>query len=142
MAGIGGYGDTDLSLVPVVFDGIVTEVIDHLIQDLGVALNHGALQLEVKGDAPLFRGAVQAVHNRLCYLGKVDLGLLQACGALIQLGEPDDIPHQHNKALGLVVNIACKVRNVLTFYHAVLHQLREAGNGGEGGFQLVGRHWR
>ena len=59
-------------------------------------------------------------------------------GVFIHLGQLDDIPHQGNEPLCLSVNIGGKVGDILRLGKTAQNDLRKAGNGGQGRFQLVG----
>ena len=61
-----------------------------------------------------------------------------AVGALVQTGQLQDILHQTDEPLGLGVDIPGEARHIFGADHTGFHQLRVAGDGMQGRFQLVG----
>ena len=122
----------------VVLDGVVTQVVHHLVQHAGDAAHLHRQAHHLQSNSGLLGGGVQPPGHVLGDGEEIYRLPLQTLGPLIQPGEADDVLHQGNEALGLLVDVAGKALDVLGLDHAALHDLRNAGDGGEGGFQLVG----
>ena len=122
----------------VVFDGVLAQVKDHLIQNGGNPLDpyrpapHRQLHILCPGGrGQLIGGPPQAGHQ------VHRLGLFQH-RILVQLRKAQNILYQLDQTLGFIVDLARKMRHVAGRYQAPAHDLGDPGNRGERGLELVG----
>ena len=132
------HRDGDAAVWPVVGDGVVAEVIDDLLHDLGHAPHQGPVAPQLGGHLlPLGRRGQLLQHGPCLPVQVHGLPLAQAA-ALVQTGELDDVVHQPDEPLGLPVDVPGEVGDVLRLHQAVAQDLRRAQDGGQGRLQLVG----
>ena len=134
-----GHRDGHMAILLVVFDGVVTEVKNNLRQELFRAVHPLAAPGQGDGNPPLPGRLSQAGHSPFTQGVEVNpLAALLPGRALVQMGEVQDILHQRDQALGLLVNLAGEAPHVLAFHHPLPDDLRIAGDGSQGGLELMG----
>ena len=122
-----------------VFHSVIRKIIKNLIeQPVNTPDVPRVLPGKNKIDLLLLRLMLQIFQHFPAHLADIHSLKRQLPAVLIQLGKLDDILHQCFQAGGLVMNPACKFRNILRPHQTVFHDLRIAGNGHEGRLELVG----
>ena len=132
-----GDGDSDPAPRTIVLDGVVAQVADHLVQKLAHARDPHRSARHLQGDLPLDSGGGQAAGHLLGQVVQVHLLRLEGAAPFIQLGQAEDVLHQADHALGLAVDVVCEAGDVLRLDQPALDDLRNAGDGGEGGLELM-----
>ena len=137
-AGILPHDGLHAAALPIVLDGVVQEVVDHLLQDLLVAQDQEALAGGRKRHIPRLSLWLKPFDHRLGKRQKIHFRLFRDPGFFIQARKPHHVLDQRDEPGGLVVDAGREVAHVLWPGGAVFHDLGVAGDGGQRGFQLVG----
>ena len=130
------YGNAAAGMV--VFDGIVGQVVDDLVEGLPLspdpAVGAALDQFHPVGPG-LFLQVAQDLGRQIVH---VDDLVRIAADALVQPGEPDDVVDQSDHPPGLPVDLFGEADGIRGLYQPVLHDLRIARNGGQRGLELMG----
>ena len=134
--GIGGDRHVHAPAVAVILDGVVAEVIDDLVDQAANAGNDGRLARDADRDAARGRGVVQILRRLLRHGEQVDR-FRRHGGALVELGQADDVVDERDEARGLGVNVADEARQIVGLDHAVFNQLGAADDALQRRFEFV-----
>ena len=129
---------TYISIISVVFDRIVTNVINRFFQKCPNRLNFHGFSTDIKMNIHLLCFLFQTVKSILADLINIHRFPDIWCFFLIQLRNLDHIFHQLKKSLRFFINTSCKLRNILFLHKAILNDLRKSGNGSQRRFQFMG----
>ena len=131
------HGHRDTSAGTVVLDGVVAEVVDHLMQQLPDA--HDLPALSLQGEMHVLPGGdgAQTVQHVPGDCVQIHRLLFRQAGVFVQLGELQNILDQGDQTLGLPVDVGGELPHLVRRDAALGHQLGKAGDGGQGRFQLV-----
>ena len=131
------YRYSDAAAVAVVLDGIIAEVIDHLMQHLPHPTNRLLITRKVQGDLLLVCHRHQALQHFVAKCVKVNAFPLHFA-ALLHPGEIHNVLHQIGQTDALFLNVPAKLPHLVLRHKALAHKLGEAGDGGQRRFQLMG----
>ena len=132
------HPDERLAAGAVVLDGVVAQVVHHLLHHRGQALDGPVVPGQRQLHLVLPGGGLEAVLHGAGQVQQIDLLPLQAAAPLVQPGQVENVLHQADEPLALLVDVGGEAPDVLLLHQTVLHDLGHAGDGGEGGLQLVG----
>lgn len=106
------HGDPHAAALPVIGHGIVTEVVDNLLHDLGNAPDQGLTAPQLHGYLLFLRRRSQLSKD--VFRLPVKLHRLPGArgAALVQPGELDDIIDQADKPFRLPMDVAGKMRHI------------------------------
>ena len=122
----------------IIFDGVLTEIIDHVVHQLPDSQQVYPVSFQAHSHLLLLGHRLQAAYHLLRHGIQVHLLPALMHIPLVQAADLYDVVDQCQEPGRLLINFTCKGGNILRGHQAVLHQLRVAGNGGQGRLQLVG----
>ena len=128
-----------MAAVSVIGNGVVTEVVDHLLQHLGHTPDRHRSALQVHGDVLFLRHGAQLLPDAAGQSTYRSTGLRSSSTFSSSRRESLMMSrHQVDEALGLPADVAGKVADVLRLHHAVFQDLRRAQDGGQRRLELMG----
>ena len=130
--------DGDRTPCRVILNGVVAEIVQHLPQDAPHPADLLVGPLYLEGDLAFFRRRPQLLLHQLGQGIEVHDLRRHLAGALVQAGELHDVVDERHQLGTLLVNVPGELPHRLRVHQPLLHQLRKAGDGREGGFQLMG----
>ena len=142
--------DRDFSALPVVFDGIVAEIVDHLVDQVGGSRDadglvrssglsvRPGLSLHMDRHPALPGGRFKCLCGIPGGLQEVNFLNLSRDSSLVQFGQADDVVDQSDHPLALPVDISRELDHFFLIAQAALHQFRESADRGQRGLELVG----
>ena len=132
------HPDADRTAPAVVLDGVFTDVVDHLIQDLAHAVADYIFSGNLHVDGPFLRLGRQTADDPPGQIIEIHVFFFHLNLAFVQLGQFDDILYQGDQTAGFIIDTLCKAFHIFWSYQAVLHDLRVSGYGGQRRLQLMG----
>ena len=132
-----GHPDGDSASGMVILDGVVHQIEHNGADQLGDSLDFFRAALQGQLHLGKFRCRSQLRH--LFPGGSIQIHRLplHIRRPLVQAGQPENVLHQPDQPLGFGVDLLREADHVLPGHHSGFHQLGIAGNGMQGGFQLV-----
>ena len=123
----------------IVADGVLDQVVDHLLEQGFIAPNDDRFGLEANGHSRIGSQLGQAPHHPTGHLFQIHcLGFVVARRHLVETRKNKHIVDESAHGLGLLVDELRETRHVLRGHQAVGHQLRITGDHLQGRFHLMG----
>ncbi len=126
------------AVLPVILDGIITQIVDHFIQYPVYSPDCCLFPEQIERDIPLLCLYLQAPQYLLRQFIQIHLFLLVRDAPAVQLRNHDDIIHQSDQPLCLLINGLGEIHHGISSRTALLHQLREPGDGCKRRLQFMG----
>ena len=132
------HAERDSSSVPVIFNGVIRQIVEHFLHHGKDAPDLGMAAGERQRDIPLFCLRLQAFKDIGGHIIEVDILFVGEALFLIELAQAHDVVYKCDHSPGFPINISGKFRDLVLRHKAVPHELGKAGNGRQRRFQLVG----
>ena len=126
------------ALLHIIFDRVVTEIVEHFLHNDRHALHRGGFALQRDRDLPCFGSGAQLLQYIFRDLVEIKREHLLGEALVIQAGQTDNILDQCDHACGLVADAQGKPADVLFLDHAAFHHVGNAVDRSQRGFQLMG----
>ena len=121
----------------IIFDRIVTEVIEHLLDNHRNAVHRRGIALERHRDMLALRRRGQLLLDIACNIIEIERQNLFREALVIEARKPDDILDQRDHTRGFITDALGKSADILLFDHTGLHHIGNAVDRSQRRFQLM-----